>query len=115
MQTVRVVRVVETGGRGASAAWRTVSSQPGWVGRAVAGIFVLVLVVPFLLLLLLALFAATMLFLVLAGINAIGRTVRGAFGSSTDGGGDRGAGLGSRPGTRDQDGRRNVRVIRRDV
>ena len=74
--------------------WQTIQRQPSWILRAVAIVFFLVILLPILLLLLLAFLAAFALFAVLAAANR----VIGVF----------------RPRERFDDGRENVRVIRRD-
>ena len=69
-------------------------SQPNWVVRAAMVAFIIVIAVPILLLVGIALIAATLVFGVLALINSIIRRIRG-------------------DGVRN-DGRENVRVIRRN-
>ena len=116
MQTVRVTRVVQAGGRGASEAWQVVSRQPGWITRAVLLVFLILLALPFLALLVLAILVATAVLLVLTLVNGLMNAVRrglGGIDGAGGGGGTRPPATRSRPGT-DAEGRSNVRVIRRD-
>ncbi len=110
MQSVRVTRVVQAGGRGASEAWQVVSRQPGWITRAVLLVFLILLALPFLVLLVLAIIAATAVLLVLTLVNGLMNGVRRVLGG---GGGTRPPA--TRPGSGiDAEGRANVRVMRRD-
>ncbi len=76
------------------AAWETIQRQPGWLVKATALAFIIVLGLPLLLLLLLALLIATIIFAVLFGVHFLLAPLRGA--------------------RRDRDGRENVRVVRRE-
>lgn len=94
----RVTRISSFASEGADrtrAAWTTVQRQPGWLVKATAIAFIVVLGLPLLLLLLLALVVATAIFATLFAVNFLLAAVRGAL----PGGGD---------------GRENVRVIRRE-
>lgn len=82
------------GTRRVSAAWQSVNRQPSWIVRAALLAFFLVVAVPFLLLLLFALLAATVLFMFLWAGNAILGAFRGVLPSN-------------------REGRKNVRVIER--
>lgn len=118
MQTVRVTRVVQAGGRGASEAWQVVSRQPGWITRAVLLVFLILLALPFLVLLVLAILAATAVLLVLTLVNGVMNAARRVLGGGSGGGMRPPAarprpGPGSGPGS-DAEGRSNVRVIHRD-
>ncbi|MHC5028070.1 MAG: hypothetical protein ACYTGR_15055 [Planctomycetota bacterium] len=73
--------------------WRVVNAQPNWVARTAAMAGFLILAIPIILLIGFALVVATLLFMVLAAANWVIRTVKGVL-------------------PRD-DGRENVRVIRR--
>jgi hypothetical protein len=113
MQSVRVTRVVQAGGRGASEAWQVVSRQPGWITRAVLLVFLVLLALPFLVLLVLAILAATAVLLVLTVVNGVLGMARRVLGGG--GGIDHGS-AGETHGVprSDAEGRANVRVIRRD-
>ena len=78
----------------ASAIWQTAASQPSWLSRIVLMTFILVIALPIFVLVLLALFVASIVFAALWGVNYLVAKVRGALPHS--------------------DGRKNVRVIRRD-
>lgn len=84
--------------------WYTVQSQPSWVTKAAVITFLLVFVVPIAVLVMMAVAAAVLVFAVLAGLYMLVAKVRAVFS-----GADRGL-----PGLRRNDGRENVRVIRRD-
>ena len=58
--------------------WQTAASQPSWISRIVLMTFVFVIAVPLVLLALLAFFAATLVFVVLRGVNAV-NSVRAWF------------------------------------
>lgn len=93
---IRITRISTFANEGAGragAAWRTVAAQPSWVTRFALIAFLIVIGLPILLLLFLALIVATIVFGVLALANAVLIRLRGAL-------------------PRD-DGRANVRVIRR--
>ena len=86
--------MINIGSERMSEAFRAAGRQPNWATRAAVITFLLVIAIPIFLLLLLATFAAAVVFMVLAGINWL---------------------LGRTPGRRPPEaGRRNVRVINRD-
>jgi len=84
--------------------WYAVQRQPSWVVKAAVITFVLVFVVPIAVLVMIAVAAAVMVFALLAGFYMLTAKVRRWLG------GHAGGGL-ARP---RNDGRENVRVIRRD-
>ncbi|MAT80075.1 MAG: hypothetical protein CMJ29_00330 [Phycisphaerae bacterium] len=88
------IRFVNLGSDRMAQAFQAAQGQPNWVVRIVVLTFLLVIGIPILLLLLVAGLAAAMVFMVLSTINWI--MVR--LGGSTP----------------KDDGRRNVRVIKRD-
>ncbi|MCH7603276.1 MAG: hypothetical protein IIB54_10960 [Planctomycetes bacterium] len=93
----RVTRFTDYTSRGAnraSALWQTAATQPNWVSRFALMTFIIVIGLPIFLLVIFAIFAATFVFAMLAGINFCLYKIRGALPHS--------------------DGRKNVRVIRRD-
>ena len=92
-RVVRMTEYVDRGRERAGAAWQTVNTQPSWIVKTTVLVFLLVIGVPILLLLLLALFAAVLVFAVLWGANRLLGGLRGVL-----------------PG---RGGRENVRVIRR--
>ncbi len=94
---IRIERISTFANDGAGRAqtvFQTVARQPSWITRIALMAFLIVIGLPIFLLLLLAIFAAVVIFSVLAVVNAIVMKVKG--------------GLPRRP-----DGRENVRVIRR--
>jgi len=78
----------------AAGVYRRVAAQPNWVVRSAVLAFLAVVLVPIVLLILAAVFAMTVVYLVLAGVNAVMSMFRGG-----------------RP--ENDAGRENVRVIRR--
>ena len=72
--------------------YHTVLRQPNWVVRAATLVFLTIIMVPIMMLLLLAVGAATVVFLVLAGINRLVRLFTGG----------------------NAGGRENVRIVRRE-
>ncbi|HRP63869.1 MAG TPA: hypothetical protein PK400_11285 [Phycisphaerales bacterium] len=93
---IRITRIstfAQEGAGRAGAAWRTVASQPSWITRIALMAFLIIVGLPILLLLLFALLVATIVFVILALINAVLVRLRGAMPRN--------------------DGRENVRVIRR--
>ncbi|MCH7547091.1 MAG: hypothetical protein IID30_11895 [Planctomycetes bacterium] len=93
----RVTRFTDYTTRGAnraSALWQTAATQPNWVSRFALMTFIIVIGLPIFLLVIFAIFAATFVFAMLAGVNYCLYKIRGALPHS--------------------DGRKNVRVIRRD-
>ena len=92
-RVVRFAQYASEGQQRATAAWRAVNTQPGWIVKATVFAFLLVVGVPIVLLLLLALIVAGLLFAVLWSVNALIRRLKGLLPH--------------------RDGRRNVRVIRR--
>lgn len=125
METIRVVRVMRAGSRGAGEAWQVVSRQPGWITRAVLTLFLVLVALPFLVLFVFAIIAAAVLLFALAAINATLASIRRLFGGG--GGGGLAGAAGRDPGSArttshepgpsghpGRDGRENVRVIRRD-
>lgn len=91
---IRITRYVSSGSQGAQQVWQTVSSQPSWVSRVALLAFFLVIGLPILLLVLLAVFAAVVMFSILALANAAVMWVKGRL-------------------PQRDSGRENVRVIRR--
>ena len=85
----------------ARAAWQFVHRQPNWIARTAAMVLAAVILIPILFVLLMAMLAAAVVFLVLSGLNSIGRLFSGEARRMANG-------------DLDRDGRRNVRVIRRD-
>ncbi len=90
----RVVRIMNDGSRHAGTAWRAAQSQPGWLARVIAVVLILILIVPIVILTVLAVLLVAIAF----GILAVAHRIRRWFRSLLP---------------RD-DGRQNVRVIRRD-
>jgi uncharacterized membrane protein HdeD (DUF308 family) len=94
----RVTRIssftTDGGPRVVRTAWHTVQSQPSWIVRATTMAFLIIVGIPILLVVLLALFVSTVVFLVLAGCARLIGGVRRVLPAD--------------------DGRENVRVIRRD-
>lgn len=91
----RVTNFSQEGTRRASAAWSAARAQPSWVTRAVVVTFLVVIGIPFLILFMLAVLAAGIVFGILSLVSSL-------------------FGLRSRVGQRDDnEGRENVRVIRR--
>lgn len=93
----RVTRFTDYTSRGAnraSALWQTAATQPNWVSRFALMTFIIVIGLPIFLLVIFAIFAATFVFAMLAGVNYCLYKIRGAL--------------------THRDGRKNVRVIRRD-
>lgn len=112
MEAVRVVRVMQAGGRRAGGAWQVMQRQPGWVSRLAIGLFVLIIALPILLLFLLAIAAATLVFIALAAVNTVMRAITGLFSGTAGSGGSPAAPR--RPSGVDASGRsNNVRVVRR--
>jgi hypothetical protein len=92
----RVTRISDFAGPGAqraTQAWQTINTQPSWIVKAATLVFLLVVGIPILLLVLLALILATAVFAVLWGVNRVLAGFRGVLPRN--------------------DGRENVRVIRR--
>jgi uncharacterized membrane protein required for colicin V production len=92
-RVVRMTEYVDRGRQRVGAAWQTVNTQPGWIVRTTALVFLLVIGVPILVLLVLAILAALVVFSVLWGVNRLLGGLRGILPR--------------------RDGRENVRVIRR--
>ncbi len=92
-RVIRIAQYANQSQQRATAAWRAINTQPSWIVKATTFVFVLVIGVPLLLLLLLALLAAAALFAVLWGVNQIILGAKGVLPKD--------------------DGRKNVRVIRR--
>ena len=90
----RIAFRVREGSTHVTEAWQSLERQPSWIVKAVAFAFLLVIAVPIIALVLLAVVVAVVLFTVLWCVNAIA----GVF----------------RRGLPRDDGRENVRVIRRD-
>jgi hypothetical protein len=90
---IRISQAAEEGSHRAGSAWRMVRSQPSWIHRWVATLFLLVLALPIVLIALLALFGAALLFIILVIVNTILRAFRNVMPR--------------------RDGRKNVKVIER--
>jgi hypothetical protein len=93
----RVTVFAQEGSRRAAGAWARANAQPSWVVRAALAVLFLVIALPVLLLMLLAIAAAMIVFVVLAFVNRVLTAIRAVF----------------MPG-RDDEGRENVRIVRRD-
>ena len=92
-RVTRISNIAGPGAQRASQAWQAINTQPSWIVKATTLAFLLVVGIPVLLLVLVALIVAAALFTVLWGVNRLITAFRGAL-------------------PRD-DGRENVRVIRR--
>jgi len=92
-RVTRITTMASDGVGRARTSWRAARRQPNWLVGTTAMVFLLVIALPIFLLILLALLAATAVFGVLWGVNRLVSAVRGLL-------------------PRD-DGRRNVRVLRR--
>ncbi len=80
------------GTRRATVAWQTLNAQPSWITRITIAVFVIVIAIPAIAMLVFALVAASLVFLVLWGVARIARAFHRVFPAD--------------------DGRENVRVIR---
>ena len=89
----RISTFSTSGAQRAATAWQTAAAQPSWITRVTMLVFLVVVGLPLLLLILLALFAATVVFFALAAVNFVLSRFRRIL-------------------PRD-DGRQNVRVIER--
>ncbi|MCP3902698.1 MAG: hypothetical protein GY715_03600 [Planctomycetes bacterium] len=93
----RITVIAREGSRRAAGAWDHANAQPSWILRTVLAVLFLLLAIPLLVVVLIAIAVVTVLFVILAFVNRALTALRNLVA----------------PG-RDDEGRENVRVIRRD-
>lgn len=90
----RIQTYTAQGAQSTSRIWQTAVSQPGWISRIALLTFLIVVGLPLMLLVLIALLFAVIVFTILAMFHGVWLRLRGAISH--------------------QDGRENVRIIRRE-